>query len=77
MSKSPLSIDAVMAAMADYAEASAEERKARAEYAGYSWGYHGYNYIEAVNKAKERAQEALEDYIRRCVDIALAGRSKP
>lgn len=69
-----LSIDAVMSAMANYAEAQSDHDVAREKYEGYSWGYHGSSYIDAVNSAKERAQEVLEQYIEACVERALAKR---
>ena len=58
-----LSIDAVMAAMANYAEAQADEASAKASYTGYSWDYYGQRYIDAVASAKEAAEKILRDYI--------------
>lgn len=75
MSASILSIDAVMAAMADYAEASAEHGAALSSYDGYSWDWHGASYIAAVNNAKERAEHVLEQYIEQMVQVALEKRA--
>lgn len=69
-----LSIDAVMSAMADYASAQSEHDVARDKYEGYSWGYHGSSYIDAVESAREHAQSVLEQYIEACVERALTKR---
>jgi hypothetical protein len=58
-----LSVSAVMAAMANFADASHEEETAREAYDGYSWGYHGSHYIDAVVKSREAAEKCLQDYI--------------
>ena len=71
-----LSIYAVMAAMTNYAEASASETKARNAYNGYSWGWVGQDYIEATEKAKEAAESVLEQYIEACVEKALQKREQ-
>ncbi len=67
-----LSIDAVMAAMANYAEAQSEHDSARAKYDDYSWDWYGRRYINAVDSAKEAAGKILEQYIEACVTKALA-----
>lgn len=69
-----LSIDAVMSAMANYAMAQGEHDVARDKYDGYSWGYHGSSYIDAVESAQEHAERVLEQYIEACVERALAKR---
>lgn len=69
---SRLSIDAVMAAMTDYATAQAEEQAARAEYGGYSWGYHGGGYLAAIETAKAAAEAALNEYIAEVVRREVA-----
>ncbi len=68
---SPLSINAVMAAMANYAEAQADENAACARHEGYSWDYYGRDYILATEKAEEKAKKVLQDYINLCVGQAL------
>lgn len=65
--KNRLPLDAIMACLADYAEACRSEGEARADYDGYSWDYHGSRYIEAVEDAQKDAEKELEAYIDACV----------
>lgn len=67
-----LSIDAVMAAMSEYAASQKRHDKARAEYEGYSWGYHGWSYIRDVDESKVNAEKVLEQYIEACVQRAIS-----
>lgn len=66
-----LDVDAVMAAMQDYAEARGEHDAALAKYDGYSWDWHGSGYIDAVESAKDHAKDVLEKYIEACVRRAV------
>lgn len=54
-----LKIECLMEALDAYGEAAANERRAREEYEGYSWGYFGRGYIEAKESAAEKVQEHL------------------
>lgn len=65
-----LPLDAIMACMADYAEACANERAAKRVYrneGGHSWDYHGSEYIKAVEEAQESCEKELEAYIDSCI----------
>lgn len=66
-----LSIDAVMAAMADYANAQSIHDAAREKYDGYSWDWHGSSYIDAIDRARTSAEQVLEQYIDACVQRAI------
>ncbi|TXG78283.1 hypothetical protein E6Q11_01415 [Candidatus Dojkabacteria bacterium] len=66
-----LSIDAVMSAMVDYANAQKEHDAARESYEGYSWGWAGESYIEAVDRARDATEKVLEQYIDACVQRAI------
>jgi len=66
-----LSIDAVMSAMADYANAQSIHDAAREKYNGYSWDWHGSDYIDAVDRARTSAEQVLEQYIDACVQRAI------
>lgn len=66
-----LSVDAVIEAIGQYASAKSERDKAMEEYEGYSWGWHGRYYEEAVTRNRDAAQKALNDYVRAMVRIEL------
>ena len=66
-----LSIDAVMSAMADYANAQSRHDAAREKYDGYSWGWYGSSYIDAVDRARDAAEKVLEQYIDACVQRVI------
>lgn len=69
--KNRLPLDAIMACLADYAEACRAEGEAKADYDGYSWDYHGSRYIEAVENAQKDAEKEIEAYIDACVKAEL------
>lgn len=50
-------------AIGNLTEAQAEERKAREEYEGSSWGYFGQSYFEAIDRAAEELTTRLNEYI--------------
>lgn len=67
-----LGIECLMQAMANHAEAVADEREARSRYTGYSWGYHGREYIQRVEDAAAEVEKRLNEYIDARVDARLA-----
>jgi len=58
-----LNVAAIMSAMTDYAQRQSEHDKALAEYEECSWDYHGWEYIVAVEEARDHAQKVLDEYI--------------
>ena len=75
--KSTLDIDCLMEAMSNYHDAKEAERRAYNAYQGYSWGYYGSDYIEAVARAAEAVREHLtaviQDAVRTEIREALGG----
>ncbi len=69
--KNRLPLDAIMACLADYADACRREGEAKADYDGYSWDYAGSRYIAAVEDAQKDAEKELEAYIDACVAAEL------
>lgn len=64
---SPLSIDSLLDCFANYAKAKDNHDRAREDYEGYSWGYHGGRHVDAVNSARADCAKALDEYIALCV----------
>jgi hypothetical protein len=59
-------IRCLVEAFGNLATTQAEEREARDRYidgGGYSWGYHGQAYFEAIDKAAEELSTRLDEYI--------------
>jgi hypothetical protein len=54
-----------------YSNAKASHDKARDNYDGHSWGYHGYYFIEKVDKAAQVVKDRLEEYINSKVEEIL------
>lgn len=53
-------------AFSNLAMAEAEEREAGERYrdgGGYSWGYHGQSYFEAIDRAAEELAKHFDEYI--------------
>jgi len=69
-----LKIECLLEAMDSYASASTEERTAREAYDGYSWGYYGYRYIEAKERAAEEVQKHLRAFIAEEIAAAMGGK---
>lgn len=67
-----IDVQAIVQAMQDYADARAEHEKARNEYEGYSWGYHGSGYINAMDRAAVEFGNRLDAYVDGRIKAALA-----
>lgn len=50
-------------AVADYIDAKREEEKARKEYEGMSWGYHGFTYFQRIDAAKEKLTATFKEAV--------------
>jgi hypothetical protein len=62
-SENDLELDLLMEAIKRYSDAKQEHDEAYKRYQGYSWGYHGNQYIEAVDEARKEAKDALRRVI--------------
>lgn len=54
----------------DAVQARTEHDKARDEFTaggGYSWGYHGHQYVERMEKAANDFGERLDAYVEWCI----------
>jgi hypothetical protein len=58
-----LKAECVLTAVTRYIDAKVEHDLARSRYDGYSWGYHGSSYIQAMEDAAEAFEKALADLI--------------
>ena len=67
-----ITIDALMAAMQEYADAVGEEREARKGYEGHSWDWFGRSYFDQIDEAKNKAQTLMDGYVKAAARIALA-----
>lgn len=52
-------MDELFYALTELTEAQKEYDRAESKYDGYSWGYHGQVYEDAVNLAKNRFEKAF------------------
>ena len=58
--------------MKEWFDAVAAHEKALGEFNGYSWGYHGYEYIQRMVRAQEEFEKALNAIIDARVAAATA-----
>lgn len=72
MPKNTLDIDCLMEAMSNYHDAKEAERRAYNAYDGWSWGYHGSEYVDAVARAAEAVRERLATVIQNTVREEVA-----
>lgn len=63
LTKDHSEIRCLVEAIGNLTEAQANERKARDEYEGSSWGYFGQSYFEAIDRASEELTTRLNEYI--------------
>lgn len=59
-------------AIKEWYEACAAHEKALGDYEGYSWGYHGYEYVERLQLAEKEFADAMQSVIREGIEEALA-----
>ena len=69
-------MDELMQAFQDSADAQFEFNKAYEEYEGYSWDWAGHHIIEAKEKANKRFQEAPQEVIDERIALAIAKLNK-
>ena len=69
--RNTLAIECIGQALENYMEAKHRHDKARDEYQGYSWGYHGGHYVQAMEDAAEDFQKRLDSYIEEKVQAAI------
>lgn len=70
----PILIQCLIQSLQNAVEAKSEHDKAREEFSssgGYSWGYHGRSYIQAVEDTSRDFGERLEQLIDARVQAAL------
>lgn len=70
-----MSIIDISLALANLNEKRKEHDEALANSCGYSWGYHGASYINALSKAERDLKEALDSYIDERVRDILKDRT--
>lgn len=58
-----LDIGCLIEALRHLNDSTEEERKAREDYGGPSWGYYGHHYIATKEKAEQEFKERLDRYI--------------
>lgn len=61
--RNTLEIECLGQALENYMDAKRRHDKARDEYEGYSWGYHGHHYVQEMENAAEDFQKRLDKYI--------------
>jgi hypothetical protein len=62
--------------MGEVLRAKHEHDVARDGYDGGSWGYHGHNFIMAVDRAEREFARALDEYVDGRIAAALAKAQK-
>jgi hypothetical protein len=76
-SESDLDLDVLMEAMDRYADAKRAHDKALSKYDGYSWGYFGQTFIEALDEARKEVRSKLSEYVRGEVKAAIEAMMSP
>ena len=66
-------ITEVMDAFHVYGMAASENEIEERGYEGYSWDYHGHDYLKAMEDAKKEAEIKLNEYIDQRIQLALSG----
>lgn len=69
--KNTLEIECLVQAFQNAVEAKVEHDKARDEYTGYSWGYHGHSYVQAMENAADDLGKRLDELIEKRVLAAV------
>lgn len=69
-------VDSLIESLESAISASVTERKAREEYSGYEWGYHGHYEIKERDEAVSAFAEGLNQYIDHRVNKILDERLK-
>ena len=69
-----MDMQCLLQAMENYVNAKRKHDRARDNYTGYSWGYHGSDYINAMNEAAVDYGEYLDRYIEARINAVLAAR---
>lgn len=72
--RNTLEIECLGQALENYMSAKTAHDKARDSYEGYSWGYHGHSFVQAMEDAAEDFQNRLDKYISEKVAQALANK---
>jgi len=72
MPEDTLNIECLMQAINEYADAKSERDKARDEYDGYSWGYHGSHFEDSVAKKAAEVKNQLRATVREMIREELS-----
>lgn len=72
--KDTLTVRCLVEAFQEAAEAERQEKEARENYDGYSWGYHGHRFIERRERAAEKLQRIFDEYIDQRIEAATGAR---
>jgi uncharacterized protein YdiU (UPF0061 family) len=73
--KDTLTIECLVQSLQNVIEAKTEHDKARDDYDGYSWGYHGRYLVDAMENAARDFEERLETYIDQAIQRRLGSLS--
>lgn len=75
--KDTLAIECLVQSLQNVIEAKTAHDKARDDYDGYSWGYHGQSYVNSMENAARDFEERLENYIDQAIQRRLDSLSNP
>lgn len=69
--RNTLEIECLVQSLENVVAAKQEHDKAREEYTGYSWGYHGHSYVKRMEDAADDFQKRLDEYIEEKVRAVI------
>ena len=72
--KDTLTIECLVQSLQNIIEAKTEHDKARDNYDGYSWDYHGYEYSKQMQIAARDFEDRLENYLNQIIDQRIAAK---